>query len=249
MNAFMPLLSVNNAPLQPVHTPMQKIRLHGELGRKFGYVHNLAVATAAEAVRALGVLLPGFDAWLTQSKDRGVGYAVFYGNENITKEELTLPTSGDVIRFAPIIIGSKSGGVFSIILGAVLVIVGAFVTGLSFGAAAPIGAALMNMGWGLIVAGVVQLLMPAPKGISSKDSPDNQASYSFNGATNTQAQGNPVGVLYGELIVGSAVISAGISAQDQAYIPTDQAAGGGGNGSGGGGGGGAPPWHEIFDYD
>ncbi|HCW20974.1 MAG TPA: phage tail protein, partial [Achromobacter sp.] len=53
------------------------------------------------------------------------------------------------------------------------------------------------------------------RGLSTRDSPDNGASYNFNGPVNTSAQGIPVPVLYGRMIVGSAVISAGIYAEDQ----------------------------------
>ncbi|AMP15481.1 hypothetical protein CPter291_3244 [Collimonas pratensis] len=37
----------------------------------------------------------------------------------------------------------------------------------------------------------------------------------MNGAVNTQAQGNPEPLLYGEAIVGSVVVSGGIYAEDQ----------------------------------
>jgi predicted phage tail protein len=224
-----------------MNTMLRTIRLYGVLGSKFGRVHRMAVNSAAEAIHALGIMLPGFDAFLTQSKDNGLAYAVFYGKTNISKDEL-LNACKSEIRIAPIVMGSKNGGVFNIILGAVLVIVGMWITGLSFGAAAPIGGALMSMGWGMIVGGLVQLLTPVPRGQSAQDKPDNQPSYAFNGPINTQAQGNPVPVLYGELIVGSAVISAAINTVDQAYIPT----GIGGAGSGGGGGGGSAPWHQDW---
>ncbi|WP_416348642.1 hypothetical protein, partial [Listeria welshimeri] len=39
---------------------LRKIRLYGALGKRFGREHRLAVANAAEAVRALGVLFDGF---------------------------------------------------------------------------------------------------------------------------------------------------------------------------------------------
>lgn len=67
----------------------------------------------------------------------------------------------------------------------------------------------------MAMGGVMQMLSPPPKGLGAQDSPNNRPSYSFNGPVNTNAQGNPVGLLYGELVVGSAVISAGIYAQDQ----------------------------------
>lgn len=58
-------------------------------------------------------------------------------------------------------------------------------------------------------------MSPMAKGLGTMDRPENRASYSFNGPVNTSIQGSPVGLLYGQLTVGSAVISAGIYAQDQ----------------------------------
>jgi predicted phage tail protein len=69
----------------------------------------------------------------------------------------------------------------------------------------------------MTIGGVIQMLSPQqmPK---SGESANNGASYNFTGPVNTTAQGNPVPVLYGRMIVGSAVISAGIVAEDQAYV-------------------------------
>lgn len=212
------------------------IRLYGRLGAKFGRVHRMAVGSAAEAVRALCSQLPGFDRFLTEAKDNGYGFAVFYGKSNLKEEDLHNPSFGEEIRFAPILFGSKNGGWFQVIVGAVLVVVGAVLSAYGFGA---IGGPMIKLGVGLIVGGVVQLLAPVPKGVNARDKPENQPSYAFNGPVNTQAQGNPVPVVYGECITGSAVLSAGINAVDQAYIPSGHT----GSGSGGGGGGGAPPWH------
>ncbi len=143
--------------------------------------------TVAEAIAAISSQHPGFDEHLIGSKDRGVGYAVFIGNQNITEDELSHPAGNEDIRIAPITLGSKNGGVFQIILGAVLIVAGVIVTGMSFGAAAPVGAALIGMGVSMVIGGVVQLLTPMPKGLSAKDRPENTPSYTFNGPLNTQA--------------------------------------------------------------
>lgn len=221
---------------------LQTVRLYGELGNRYGRVHHIAVSSAHEAIRALGTMFPDFDNYMINSADRNVGYSVFYGKQNLDRKQLMNPCDGEDIRIAPMVLGSKNGGVFNIILGVILIVVGTFVSVASFGGAAPLGAAMINVGWGLVIGGVVQLLTPTPKGRSTKDKAENLPSYAFSGAVNTQAQGNPVPVLYGELIVGSAVINASIDAQDQAYIPTT----GTPSGYGGGGGGGAPPWHGEF---
>jgi predicted phage tail protein len=192
---------------------LRTIRLYGKLGTQFGRVHRLAVASAAEAVRALRVLLPGFERELVTAKDRGVAYAVFIGRRNIGADALHYPVGDDDIRIAPVLQGSKNGGVFSTILGAVVIAISA--VGSYFAPGNPLSAYGYQMGAALILGGVAQMLSPQQTGLSTKDSPDNGASYNFNGPVNTSAQGNPVPVLYGEMIVGSAVISAGIYAEDQ----------------------------------
>ncbi|THD03720.1 tail assembly protein [Rhodanobacter lindaniclasticus] len=96
------------------------------------------------------------------------------------------PVGHDEIRIAPIIMGSKNGGVVNIILGAVLIAVGYLVQAYLYGAPNPISNALYAAGTSMILGGVVQLLTPVPHGTKNK-SVDNEPSYSFNGAVNTQA--------------------------------------------------------------
>jgi len=199
---------------------LRTVRLYGSLSR-FGRVHRLAVASTAEAVRALCVLVPGFERELMTSRDKGIRYACFVGKTNIGQDDLHLAGGGD-IRIAPVLAGAKRGGVLQTIIGATLVVIGAAVWGFSaftdFGASgATIGNFLINAGISMMIGGVIQMLSPQQQSQSAKDSAANGASYNFNGPVNTTAQGNPVPLLYGRLIVGSAVISAGILAQDQAY--------------------------------
>lgn len=190
---------------------VRTVRLYGKLGARFGRRFELAVASPAEAIQALCVLLAGFRRELLESKERGVAYAVFVGKRNLAKEELELPPGRGEIRIAPVLVGSKRGGILQTIIGAVLVVVGAVVSYFGGG----LGAPLMKFGAAMMLGGVIQMLSPQPAGLSARDSPENGASYNFNGAVNTSAQGNPVPLLYGEMMVGSAVISGGIYAEDQ----------------------------------
>ena len=187
---------------------LRTIRLYGQLGAKFGREFKLAVSSAAEAVRALAVQLPGFDAYLMGAKDRGMVFAVFLGKRNIGEHQLHDPPGQDEIRIAPVLHGAKRAGVLQTIVGVVLIVVGALTSWSG-------GVYLINVGVGLVVGGVAQMLAPHAKGIGAKDSAENQASYSFNGPVNTQAQGNPVPVGYGRCWGGSAVISGGVYAEDQ----------------------------------
>ena len=192
---------------------LREVRLYGRLGARFGRIHMLAVSSTAEAIRALCVLIPGFERALADSDAHGVRYACFLGKRNIGEDQLQHPVGADAIRIAPVVAGAKRAGLFQTVLGAVMIVVGAVLT--YTGVGAPIGAAMMKMGAVLALGGVIQMLSPQQRGLSAQDSPENGASYNFNGAVNTSAQGNPVPVLYGRMICGSAVISAGIFAEDQ----------------------------------
>lgn len=188
-------------------TVLREIRLYGSLGCEFGRVFRLAVATPAEAVRALMAVLPGFErAFL--GRDGRQAYHVFVGRgdlrRDVGKDELGEPLgAADPIRFVPVIAGAKRGGVLQTVLGAVLVVAGlvlSYYTGSDFG--------LISMGVSMIVGGVIQMLSPQRKG---KDPTSNLPSYIFNGPVNNIEQGGPVPVRYGRALVGSTVVSQGIS--------------------------------------
>lgn len=185
---------------------LRTIRLYGKLGSTYGRVHRLAVASTAEAIRALCALKPGFERELMTSHQRGIKYACFLGNQNIDKNALQLAGGTSDIRIAPVMAGAKAG-VLQTIVGITLIVAGAL-TGFT---------PLINAGIALTVGGVMQMLSPQQQRLGTADSAANTGSYNFNGPVNTQAQGNPVPLLYGRLVVGSAVISAGILSQDQAY--------------------------------
>lgn len=179
--------------------------------------HSICVAPGTSITKAMGYFrqFPGFEKHMMESADRGVKYAVFAGKQNISEEDLGKPTGDDVIRIVPVLTGSKRAGGLQTIIGVVLIAVGLIITGGTFGAGAPFGSALITMGASMAIGGVIQMLSPQAKGLGSQDSPDNKPSYSFNGPVNTTAQGNPVPLLYGRMIVGSAVISAGIYTENQ----------------------------------
>lgn len=188
---------------------MKTIRLHGELGKKFGEYHRFAVTSVAEAVRALCVNFKGFQTYLLQHEP---GFHVLVDKTDIDDKQLLHPASAE-IEFIPVIAGAGPGGrgSLNIIIGAVLVIAGAAITYFSGGSLAGVGGFLMKVGAAMIIGGVVQALTPVPKAPDPPERPDNKPSYVFNGPVNTTAQGQPVPVGYGRLIVGGAVISAGIT--------------------------------------
>ncbi|MEQ6277159.1 tail assembly protein [Kluyvera huaxiensis] len=190
------------------------IRLYGALGVRFGRVHKLAVQTSVEAVKALCINLDGMESYLMNAKKNGMTFAVFRGKRNVGVEDFKELAGDSDIRIAPVMEGAKKAGLFQTILGAVMVVAGIFVTGMTFGSAGLIGAGMVSAGIGMMAGGIFQMLSPQPKGLQGRDDPDNKPSYAFGGSVNTLAMGNPVAALYGEREIGGAIISAGIVAED-----------------------------------
>ncbi|MEX5494794.1 tail assembly protein [Pseudomonas asgharzadehiana] len=184
---------------------MQTLLLSGSLGRRFGRRHRVTTAGGFRDVSGYLKQFPGFEQHMVDSSAKGLRYAIFNGRENVGEDDLGKPTGRDVIRIVPVIAGSKRAGLIQTVVGVVLVAVGSY-----FGQTWAV-----QLGIGLTIGGAMQLLSPQAKGLGTQDGPNNRPSYSFNGPVNTSAQGNPVPLLYGRMIVGSAVISAGIYSEDQ----------------------------------
>lgn len=188
---------------------MKEIRLYGQLARRFGRRFFFDVANPAEAVRALCANLAGFKAYLVDHSEPG--FHVLVGKQSsaaLKPDELAYPIScQEVIRIVPAIAGAKNG-LGSVILGVALVAISYFM---------PVGGFLINtlagtVGKMLIMNGISQMLTHAVQP-QSTEKPTNQPSYAFNGAVNTVTQGNPVPICYGDMVVGSQVISSGLSVE------------------------------------
>lgn len=204
---------------------MKTIRLLGELGKKFGRKLQLDVKTPAEAVRALCANFPEFERHLVEAGKNNVGYRVIVGKQDIDLDQLHDPAGRQSISIVPVIQGAGGNPFVRILIGAAL-IGAAFFTGGASLVAAPgtffgvgvtttfIGGIAVGVGASLVLGGIAQMLSPIPKAQDPSERPENQPSYVFNGAVNTTAQGQPVPVGYGRLIVGSAVVSAGITTEE-----------------------------------
>lgn len=188
------------------YTPMTTIKLSGSLARQFGRIHRFLLGTGdvREAVKAIDANHPGFARALANAHAQGLEYAVFRNRRNIGEQELEMGGARE-IRIVPVLRGSKRGGVLQTVLGAVLVVVGAMFA----------QTWAVQIGAGLMLGGVTQMMSPQPKGLSTSAGPENMPSYAFGSARNTTASGNPVPFCAGDRRWGGAIISAGIYAEDQ----------------------------------
>lgn len=216
---------------------LRTIRIYGALARFLKRrVFRAAVANAAEAIRFLLANFPELQSHMAEQY-----YEVRVGSRGLQVGadlgELHLPTGQkEVISIIPIIAGAKSGGA-KIAVGIAL-IAAAFIIGPAAGGFLGIGAGLGGatgagaavsmglvsgaaasavgmIGVSLALGGIAQLLTPTPKlNVNGQDTEtDPRKSYSFSGVQNVSRQGIPVPIVYGEIIVGSVVISAGVSTE------------------------------------
>ncbi len=190
---------------------MRDVILAGELGKKYGRRHRLDVKSPAEAVRAFMANFPDFEKTINALSESGKKFMVFNGRENAGETQLSISGDGKII-IAPVIAGAKRGGILQIIAGVVLIVVGAVLSYLGYG----IGVPLIKFGAALVFGGIVQLLTPIPSANAPNEQAGNRPNNSFDGPVNTTAQGHPVSIGYGRVIVGSAVISASIEIADLA---------------------------------
>lgn len=212
---------------------MRNIYLHGSLGEKYGKEFRLSVTTAGEAIRALSANFPQFmkdlreGAWhVVRGKDVDDGLALDEGQ--VASFRLG---KGD-LHIVPFIAGSKRGGLLKVILGVVLIGAAFAFTGGAL--AAPIaggalggitGTQVALFGAAVALAGVSSLLAPEEKA----EEEDGSNSFTMSGPGNTYDQGNPVPLVYGEVITGGQLISGGIDIERIAVTGN----GGGSVGSGG----------------
>lgn len=203
--------SLAHGALQP---DLVQVRLYGHLARRFGRVFELAVATPAEAVRALCIMIPGFEKHVRQEHSEP-GYHVLVGKQSRGEDTLKLTVGQDrVIRIIPAVAGAKRAGVLQIIVGAALVAAGVAINVLSKGTLSPLGNALIAAGTSMIIGGVVQLLSPQRLAGPPNEEEKRRPSYQFDSIVNTVGPGNPVPALFGRAIVGGAIYSSGISVAD-----------------------------------
>jgi predicted phage tail protein len=193
---------------------LRKIRLYGQLAKFIGKrVLYADVATAAEAVRFLVTNWPAVEKHMSDQH-----YRVNVGSEDITLDELHHPAGQQDIKIVPVLAGAGAAGRIlagiALIAASIFVLPGVLLGGVLSGAfSSTVAMGVINVGIGigasLVLGGVAQLLTPVPK-VNTKDEQDPRKSFSFSGVQNTSRQGTPVPIVYGETIVGSVVIAAGI---------------------------------------
>lgn len=191
---------------------MARICLYGDLQR-FGRRIDLRVKTGSEAIRALAMQIPAFRQKLSDG-----WYQVRIAGRDAGETELSARlneplANGAVIHIVPRLAGAKSGGVFQVVLGAALIAVAWWNPVGWLGAAAVSG--MYAAGASMILGGVAQMLAPKARTPTAASTDNGKQNTYFSSLDNMVAQGNVLPVLYGEMRVGSRVVSQEISTADE----------------------------------
>ena len=145
-------------------------------------------------------------------------------------EQLHYPMAeDDAVKVIPVVSGAGGRGIGSILLGAALIGVAVASGGASLGltgfssnaivgvssssfiATGAAAAVAGNLGLALTLGGIAQMITPVPKQPEFGEA-DPRDGFAFSGLENVSQEGVPVPVVYGEMIVGSVVLSTGLVA-------------------------------------
>lgn len=193
-----------------------KVKLLGELGRKFGRYYEFMASSPKEIFSALSNQIGGFREYMAKAHENGIFFKLVRDEpEGIDYEDCFMPCDSLVI--APVITGSGGSGtsIGKVLLGIVLIGlafipgVGTATAGAAAGKLTAVGNVLFSLGGALLFGGIAELLTPTPKEPKEKE-----ASFLFDRATELTTQGFPVPVLYGEFLASSPlIISSAISTE------------------------------------
>ena len=192
---------------------LRKVKLYGELADFVGHKElDAVINSTADAIRFLVSNFPKLEAHMG---DRY--YKVLVDDYEIGEEDIHNPIGQSDISIVPVIAGA-GGGLGRTLLGVAMIglafaMPGANFSGLGFSAAKGFSgfqAAIGNIGIALTLQGVSQMLFPLPQPQDFNNEEDPRISFSFSGVQNTSRAGTSHPIVYGEIVTGSVVISAGI---------------------------------------
>ena len=182
---------------------MIKLTIYGRL-RKFIGQSSFEIK-AKSAKEAFSFLINNFKGVREHMKDQE--YCVMAGDLRLTEELLDMQTESD-IKIVPVVHGEflpflLAGAAFG--AAAIPAIAGVTILGTT------LGTVLTTVGTTFLIQGVTDLITPDPKPfqVSRQEDPQDP-SYTFTGLLNNTKQGVPINIIYGEILVGSTVVSSSV---------------------------------------
>ena len=189
---------------------LRKVKLYGELADFVGHKElDAVINSTADAIRFLVTNFPKLEAHMADKY-----YKVLVDDYEIGEEDIQNPIGQSDISIVPVIAGA-GGGLGKTLLGVALIGLAFAVPGsIAFTKAGITGGALskglFGIGAALTLSGVSDMLFPLPELPDFSNEEDPRISFSFSGVQNTSRAGTSHPIVYGEIVTGSVVISAGI---------------------------------------
>lgn len=195
---------------------LTKVYLDGRLGELFGREWELEVSSANDALRIINANDPRLTNWLRQNARKYTHYQVVVEYEDgrseyLTEETYPLIRKMKSIHFVPVITGS--GKWMNAIVGIVIMIVGVVYGYFTEDWAT--AASIIQYGVTMAFVGVIQAVTTRTPHTNTDSGQGKEGislnSDSFDSAASTTQQGSPIPIIYGRRMVGSQVISAGVT--------------------------------------
>jgi len=184
---------------------MIKLTIYGRL-RKFIGQSSFEI-NADSPKKAFSFLINNFKGVKEHIKDQE--YCIMAGDLRVTEELLDMYTESDIkiipvvhgeIAFLPFLVGGAAIGAAKISAIAGIKILGT-----------TLGTVLTTIGTNFLLQGIADLITPDPQPFNSNRQEDAQEpNYIFSGLLNNTKQGIPINIVYGEVLVGSTVVSSSV---------------------------------------
>ena len=204
---------------------LRTVKVYGHLAEHCGQsVFEALVRVPADAIKFLLCNFPELRGLM-----RDGYYKVAVGKFDLQladhPEQLHYPMAADdVVKVIPVVSGAGGRGLGQILAGAALITAAVVLAPLSGGTStgflgatgtgflgATASVAVGNLGLALTLGGIAQMITPVPKQ-SDFGEADPSGGFAFSGLQNVSQEGIPVPVVYGEMIIGSVVLSTGLIA-------------------------------------
>ena len=189
---------------------LKKIKVYGTLRKFLGQAEfEVDLNTPREAISFLVCNFKGIEKHMADQF-----YTIQVGARVITEDLLNFKSQDD-IKIIPIV----HGNFFQILLGAGALFAKSAIPAKILGStliSTVVTSTLATVGTSMVIDGVTSMLTPqqnTSSAVSGQDSLDPSAlasNYSFTGLTNISNAGVPVNLVYGEILVGSIVVSNGV---------------------------------------
>ena len=182
---------------------IRNVYLQGELGKQFGEKFSIYANNCADIVKCINANRPNFKNFLVQSAKKGLDVDVRVHDTVLDNDDLIIPLKEGDVTITLIPAGSKNaadkiGAAILIFLAFIYPPTAAYLTTTTAAGVTQLsilGSVVSGIAVSLALTGIYELLADDPEG------DENPTNYLYQGDAHTIEEGDPVPLLYGELVL------------------------------------------------